>query len=265
MNPVSSVEVKDLVVSYRVYTETSMRLGSLVRSGFSGRQFTPVHAVRGVNLVIREGESVGIVGSNGSGKSTLLRTMAGLLPPTSGHVYANSEPMLLGVGAALRPSWSGRANIEIGLLALGLKDDVLEEMQRRAIEFADIGDAIERPLSTYSSGMRARLHFSIATSVSPRILMIDEALSVGDKFFKSKSYSRIDELRENAGTIVFVSHSPKEIERVCERVVWMDRGQIVADGPMEEVLEAYDGTDVPERAQAAVVDVPVAPGPGEIS
>jgi teichoic acid transport system ATP-binding protein len=242
-----SLVARDLVVSYRVYTETSLRLGELFRSGFSGRQFTPVHAVRGVNLSIDEGESVGIVGSNGSGKSTLLRAMAGLLPPTSGHVFANSEPMLLGVGAALQPGWSGRANVEVGLLALGLTGDELAEMKARAVDFADIGTAIDRPLNTYSSGMRARLHFAIATSISPRILMIDEALSVGDKYFKSKSYSRIDELRERAGTIVFVSHSPNEIRRVCERVVWMDQGQIVADGPTEEILDAYEGVDVPER------------------
>lgn len=240
-----SLIASDLVVSYRVYTETSLRLGSLVRSGFSGRKFTPVHAVRGVNLTVREGESLGIVGSNGSGKSTLLRTVAGLLPPTSGKVLANSEPMLLGVGASLRPAWSGRANIEVGLLALGFKGEQLREMMLAAIDFADIGEAIERPLATYSSGMRARLHFSIATSVSPRILMIDEALSVGDKYFKSKSYSRIDELREQAGTIVFVSHSPKEIERVCDRVIWMDQGKIIMDGPTEDVLVAYDGVDVP--------------------
>ena len=243
---VESLVARDLVVSYRVYTETSMRLGDLFRSGFSGRRFTPVHAVQRVSLSINEGESVGIVGSNGSGKSTLLRAMAGLLPPTSGHVFANSEPMLLGVGAALQPGWSGRTNVEVGLLALGLTGDELAEMRARAVDFADIGDAIDRPLNTYSSGMRARLHFAIATSISPRILMIDEALSVGDKHFKSKSYSRIDELRQGAGTIVFVSHSPNEIRRVCERVVWMDQGRVIADGPTEDILTEYDGVDVPE-------------------
>lgn len=242
-----SLLAEELNVTYRVYSETQLTVRALVRSGFSGRSYTPVQAVRNLDLSVHEGESIGIVGTNGSGKSTLLRTLAGLLPPTTGRVFANSEPMLLGVGAVLRPGLSGRRNVEIGLLALGFKGAELDEMQARAIEFADVGDAIDRPLSTFSSGMRARLHFSIATCANPPILMIDEALGVGDKFFKTKSYARIDQLREQAGTIMFVSHSPAEIERVCERVIWMDQGTIVADGPTADVLEEYGDFDAPNR------------------
>jgi teichoic acid transport system ATP-binding protein len=242
-----SVVAENIVVTYRVHTETKLTIAALFKSGLSGRAYTPVHAVRKINLTINEGDSLGIVGANGSGKSTFLRTLAGLLPPTTGAVYANSEPLLLGVNAALRPGLSGRRNVEIGLLALGFKGVELNEYQARAIEFADIGHAIDRPLTTYSSGMRARLHFSIATSASPRILMIDEALSVGDKFFKSKSYARIDELREGAGTIIFVSHSSGEIRRVCNRVIWLDQGRLIADGPTDEILERYGDFDDPSQ------------------
>lgn len=234
-----SIIVSDVSVTYRVNAESGQSVASFLRSGLSGRQVEYVEAVKNVSLTVHEGESLGIVGSNGSGKSTLLRTMAGLLPPTTGQVYANSEPMLLGVSAALRPGLSGRRNIEIGLLALATPPELIPGLVAEVEEFADIGRAISRPLGTYSSGMRARLHFAIATTVRPRILMIDEALGVGDKFFKTKSYARIDELRAEAGAIVFVSHSNAEIERVCTRVVWLDQGHVIADGPTSEVLDEY--------------------------
>ncbi len=234
-----SMMVDDVSVVYRVNTEAKLSMGALIKSGFSGRSPDKIQAVKKVSLSIHEGESLGIVGNNGSGKSTLLRVMAGLLPPTVGQVYANSEPMLLGVAAALRPGLSGRRNIEVGLLALAIHPDRVEGLIEEVADFADIGRAINRPLGTYSSGMRARVHFAIATTVRPRILMIDEALGVGDKHFKSKSYARIDELREHAGTIVFVSHSNAEIERVCNRVIWLNEGVILADGPTKEVLDEY--------------------------
>lgn len=237
--PRASIIARDLSVVYRVNAETNLSLSGLLHGHLSGRSRQLVHAVKPLSLTICEGESVGIVGSNGSGKSTLLRTIAGLLPPTTGEVYANSEPMLLGVAAALRPGLSGWRNIEIGLLALATPRDQLPTLMQEVADFAEIGDAIHRPLGTYSSGMRARVHFAIATTIEPRILMIDEALGVGDKSFKSKSYARIDTLRNRAGTIVFVSHSNAEVERVCNRVIWLEQGQIVADGPTPEVLGEY--------------------------
>ncbi len=236
---IPSLEVRDLSVVYRVSTEARLSLKQAMHGRLTGRTTEHVPAVNNVSLTVHEGESVGIVGSNGSGKSTLLRTMAGLLPPTSGTVMVNSEPMLLGVSAALRPQLSGWRNIEIGLLAIGISGERVESLTREVAEFADIGSAIHRPLTTYSSGMRARVHFAIATSVRPRILMVDEALGVGDKSFKSKSYARLDELREHAGTIVFVSHSTAEIERVCNRLIWLEQGDLMADGDPKEVLRDY--------------------------
>ena len=131
-----------------------------------------------------EGESLGILGSNGSGKSTLLAAIAGLLTPASGEILVNAEPRLMGVGATLIPTASGLRNIRLGCLALGVDPDTIEERMHEIVDFIDIGEAIDRPLRTYSSGMRARLHFGIATAVIPRILLIDEALAVGDKRFR---------------------------------------------------------------------------------
>jgi teichoic acid transport system ATP-binding protein len=199
-----------------------------------------IHAVRGVDLEIGVGESVGIVGSNGSGKSTLLRTIAGLLPPTRGEVLVRTMPTLLGVSAVLRPRMSGRRNIQIGLLAQGIRRADLADLEREVIEFSELEAFIDNPMDTYSSGMRARLHFAIATAVTPEILLIDEALAVGDRQFREKSAARFDRHKESAGTIVIVSHVLGEIRRSCDRVVWLEKGRIIDDGPTETVLEHYE-------------------------
>jgi teichoic acid transport system ATP-binding protein len=238
-----SVLVDDVHVTYRVYEQRRTDLRAVFSNGFKPRGYRAIDAVRGVSLEASLGELIGLIGPNGSGKSTLLRAMAGMLPPTEGNVFALSRPMLLGVGATLKPDLSGRRNIMIGGLALGLSRVQVEEMEASIIEFAGLGDFIDLPLRTYSSGMRARLHFSIATAVTPEILLIDEFLSVGDKEFRSKSAKKIEEIRANAGTVFLVSHNLTEIERSCERVIWLEKGQIVVDGPTEEVLAAYTRGD----------------------
>ncbi|MFT5202298.1 MAG: teichoic acid transport system ATP-binding protein [Candidatus Aldehydirespiratoraceae bacterium] len=199
-----------------------------------------IHAVRGVSLQVKQGESVGIIGPNGSGKSTLLRTMAGLLPTTRGEVLVHSMPALLGVNAVLRPRMTGRRNIMIGLLAQGVSLADAAEKAPAIIDFAELDEFIDLPMETYSSGMRARLHFAIATAVTPDILLIDEALAVGDRWFRERSAQRLDSHREGAGTIVLVSHNLSEIRRSCEKVVWLEKGVIVQHGPVEEVLTAYE-------------------------
>jgi len=198
-----------------------------------------VHAVRGVSFTVRHGESVGIVGINGSGKSTMLRAIAGLIPPRSGSVHVSGEPSLLGVNAALMPQLSGERNIMIGGLALGLTPRQVEEKFDEVVEFAGIGDFVYLPMKTYSSGMGARLRFAISSAASPDILMIDEALATGDAAFKERSKARIEEVRARAGTIFLVSHSISTIEAMCTRVLWMHQGQLVMDGPVHEVAEAY--------------------------
>lgn len=198
-----------------------------------------VHAVKGISFVARRGESIGIVGTNGSGKSTLLRAAAGLLPPASGSVWVDAKPSLLGVNAALLPQLTGERNIIIGGLALGLSPEEIRERYDEVVEFAGIGDFVNLPMKTYSSGMAARLRFAISSVARPEILMIDEALATGDADFRQRSKARIDEIRQQAGTIFLVSHSLDAINRMCSRVLWLDHGEVVADGDPESITADY--------------------------
>lgn len=200
---------------------------------------TRVRALNCVTFDVHEGEHVGIVGSNGSGKSTLLRIIAGLEPATSGQVLAQATPMLLGVNASLIPHLSGRQNIRLGLLALGF---TLPEAKRTApavAALAGIGEAIERPMKTYSSGMQSRLAFAIAASAEPTILLVDEALGTGDLAFAERSKRAIDQLRSRAGTIFLVSHAAQTIETMCTRAIWLHKGEMIADGPADEIANSY--------------------------
>ncbi|MDX1619521.1 MAG: ABC transporter ATP-binding protein [Nitriliruptorales bacterium] len=227
-------------MTYRVYADRRPQIKDLVKKGFRNRDFTEIRAVRGVSFTAREGEAVGLVGRNGSGKSTLLQAMAGLLPVNEGEVYASAQPTLLGVGAALNPKVSGRRNIELGMLALGIPGEEVQARIPEIVEFSGLKDFIDLPLTAYSSGMKARLHFSIATAVQPEILLIDEALAVGDRGFKRKSERRIEELLDNAGSVFLVSHSEGAIRDICNRCLWIDQGEMQMDGDVEEVLDAYD-------------------------
>jgi teichoic acid transport system ATP-binding protein len=238
-----SIRVCDVHVEYELVAERRAAL----RARFAKRANTArrsIHAVKGVSFDIHEGEAVGMIGSNGSGKSTLLAAIAGLLAPVSGEILVNDEPKLMGVGATLIPASTGARNIRLGCLALGMHPDEVEERFDEIAEFTELGEALERPLRTYSSGMRARLHFAIATSVRPRILLIDEALAVGDKRFRRKSSARIAELLAGAGTLILVSHGLPEIRKHCSRVIWLEQGVIQMDGPVDEVFEAYQDDDV---------------------
>ena len=226
-----------------VHVRYSIRSGRpLLRDLLRGNRpaVTTVDAVRGVTLEVAVGECVGIVGPNGSGKTTLLQAMTGVLPLSSGALRVRSLPTFLGVKAALRPRMTGRANIRIGLLAQGLRRYEVEARLDDVIEFTDLGPSIDLPMETYSSGMRARLHFAIATALTPEILLVDEALAVGDRAFREKSARRLEEHRSAAGTVLLVSHNLTEIRRSCERVIWLDQGRMVLDGPTDEVLGAYE-------------------------
>jgi len=201
-----------------------------------------IHALRGVTFDVHVGESVGVVGPNGSGKTTMLQATTGLLPVSAGEIRVRSVPAFLGVQAVLRNQLTGRRNIEIGLLAQGLDWAAVEDLLPSVVEFTGLGDAIDMRMETYSSGMRARLHFAVATATSPEILLIDEALAVGDRAFREKSAQRLDEHRANAGTVLLVSHNLAEIRRSCERVIWLQAGLVMADGPTDEVLVAYEAS-----------------------
>lgn len=231
--------VEDLHVTYRVYEDHKASLRSFVANRFRPRQYREIKAVRGVTLQAHPGEAIGIVGRNGSGKSTLLRAIAGLLPPTSGVVYGRSEPMLLGVSAVLNAHLSGRRNVYLGGLALGMSRTQIDSQFDEIVEFAGLEDFIDMPLRTYSSGMAARLHFSIASAVKPEVLLVDEALAVGDLDFKQRSKERMRELLDAAGTIFLVSHSLGSIQEICTRALWMEQGQVLREGEPEQIIAAY--------------------------
>jgi teichoic acid transport system ATP-binding protein len=199
-----------------------------------------VHAVKGVSFTIYEGESIGIIGSNGSGKSSLMKVLAGITQATSGAVYASSRPTLLGVGAALMPNLSGEKNILLGGMALGFSRKEMENSIDAITEFAGLEDAIDLPMRTYSQGMSARLRFAIAAHRSHDILIIDEALAVGDKAFRIRSQARMAEMRDGAGTVFLVSHSMKSIKETCNRVIWIEKGDLLMDGDPDAVVAAYE-------------------------
>lgn len=199
-----------------------------------------VHAVKGVSFTIYEGESIGIIGSNGSGKSSLMKVLAGITQATKGAVYASSRPTLLGVGAALMPNLSGEKNILLGGMALGFSRKEMESSVEEITDFAGLEDAIDLPMRTYSQGMSARLRFAIAAHRTHDILIIDEALAVGDKAFKNRSQARMIEMRDGAGTVFLVSHSMKSIKETCNRVLWLEKGDLRMDGDPETVIAAYE-------------------------
>lgn len=243
-----SVVVDDLHITYRVFGArrggTTKERSSLWDKAISlGRPdtgpITEVPAVRGISFVAHHGESIGILGTNGSGKSTLLRAVAGLLPPTSGRVFTSAEPELLGVNAALLPRLTGERNITIGGLALGLSNKEVRKNVPGVSDFAELGDFLYLPMSSYSSGMASRLRFAISTIRTPEILMIDEALATGDASFRKKSTARIEEIRAEAGTVFFVSHSLASVRAMCTRAIWIEKGELVADGDVDEVADAY--------------------------
>ncbi|PQZ96798.1 teichoic acid ABC transporter ATP-binding protein [Arthrobacter sp. MYb224] len=233
--------VDNLHVKYQVYSSGKAVGASgarrLLQSNMRGVR--TVHALKGISFVAYENESIGVIGSNGSGKSTLLKAITGLTPPASGSVFARSRPSLLGVGAALIPGLSGDKNITLGGLALGYNRQEVEKMREDIIKFAELEEFIDLPMRTYSSGMSARLKFAIAASKQHDILIIDEALAVGDAKFKKRSEAKIREIRENAGTIFNVSHSMNSIKETCNRCIWIEKGVQKMDGDPDAVIKAY--------------------------
>ena len=238
-------------ITYRTSLDRNQGLAARVRQGFrsAGPRYRDVKAVRGVDIELYAGEAVGLVGSNGSGKSTLLTGLAGLIELDQGTVEATSRPSLLGVGAALNPRLSGRRNIEIGCMALGLSKAEVADRMDDIIDFTGLAESIDLPMNTYSSGMRARLVFAIATELEPEILFIDEALAVGDRTFRGRATQRIQDMASEASCIVVVSHNLAEITRMCTRTIWMDQGSMVMDGDTKAVLEAYQNAFPDDEAR----------------
>lgn len=221
-----------------------------------------VDALKGVSFAATSGESVGILGQNGSGKSTLLRLIAGGETPTSGSLLVRSQPVLLGITAALQPGLSGSRNVRLGCLAMGMTPEQVDDVYADIVEMSGLdADAMARPMQTYSAGMGSRLRFAIATSIDPDILLIDEALSAGDASFASRAKRRMDALLGKAHTIFLVSHAAETIEKMCTRALWLHQGEIIADGPAEETARLYrlwawrEAKDEHEGAEKILKDV----------
>ena len=243
-----TVIVDDLHIIYRVYGATSnhekkgsplKRLTRIFKRD-AKPQMKEVHAVKGVSFVAYHGDAIGIVGRNGSGKSTLLRAIAGLLPPHSGAVYTDGQPSLLGVNAALMRELTGERNIVLGCYAMGMSPAEVKEKYDEIVDFSGIEEFVQLPMSTYSSGMGARLRFAISSAKTHDVLLIDEALATGDREFRKKSQARIKKIREQAGTVFLVAHDHKVIEETCNRVIWLHKGKIKMDGDPETVIAAYN-------------------------
>lgn len=245
-SPVALV-VDDVHVHFDVYLAASGARG--IKSLVTGqRTRATVKALSGVSFVLRQGDSLGILGHNGSGKSTLLGAIAGQIACTSGRVLVRSQPkMLSGASVAMNTRLSGRDNITLGLLSIGMKPEEVAAKELEVVEYTELGDFIDMPVTTYSSGMKSRLLFAIKTHQTPDILLLDEALSVGDKTFKQKSLERVNGIRESAGAVVMATHQPAEIRKSCNYAMWLKDGRVMLFGDPEEVIEEYESADGSRR------------------
>ena len=197
-------------------------------------------ALAPLNLTVQKGEALGLVGRNGAGKSTLLQLICGTLNPSSGSVLVSGKiGALLELGAGFNPEFSGKENVYLAAAVMGLTGPETDALYESIVDFSGIRSFIDQPVKTYSSGMYVRLAFSIATSARPDILVIDEALSVGDGAFAKKSFERIMQLKEQGTTVLFCSHSMYQVESFCDRAIWLDKGQVQLEGPASMVVAAY--------------------------
>ncbi len=232
------IRIRDLTKVYHLYEKNTDR----IKETFLKKRYSKDHyALNHIDLDIKKGESVGIVGTNGSGKSTLLKLITGVVSPSEGELKTQGKiAALLELGAGFNPEYTGLENIYLNGTMMGYTEKEMEERVPEIIEFADIGDFIYQPVKTYSSGMFARLAFSVSISVEPDILIVDEALSVGDTRFQVKCIDKMTELRDKGTTILFVTHSIEQIKRFCTRTIWIRDGQIVRDGEASIVVDLYD-------------------------
>ena len=235
-----TIEVRDLSKVYHLYNKPSDR----IRETFSIRKkkYSKEHyALKNINLKINKGESIGIVGTNGSGKSTLLKLVTGVVTPTTGTIKTDGKiAALLELGAGFNPEYTGIENIYLNGTMMGYTEEEMKKRVPDIIEFADIGEFINQPVKSYSSGMFARLAFAVSINVEPDILIVDEALSVGDTRFQVKCIDKMRELQESGTTILFVTHAIEQIKRFCTRAIWIKNGELIEDGEASQVVDLYD-------------------------
>lgn len=233
------IEMTGLAKRYRSYEKPADRVIELVNP-FQPPRGIDTLALDGIDLVIRRGESVGIVGSNGSGKSTLLQVVCGLSQPSAGTITVRGRVAgLLELGAGFNPDFTGRENVHLIATILGLRKQEIMDRFDSIAAFAGIGRFMDRPVQEYSSGMQARLGFAVCAHVDPDILVIDEAMAVGDAAFQRQCLRYLQKFNANNGTLLFVSHDENAVRDLCQRAVWLDKGRLLADGPSNEVCERY--------------------------
>jgi ABC-type polysaccharide/polyol phosphate transport system ATPase subunit len=233
--------VEDVSVTYRTSLESAPTLKSTVlKLGRREKVIREVHALKGVSFEVPEGQVLGVVGANGAGKSTLMRTVAGILPPNSGRVEVHGRvSTLLALGVGFNRKMTGRQNVVLGGLAAGLTRVQLAEKYDEIVKFAELEDFMDMPMRTYSSGMYGRLAFAVAVTMEPEILLIDEALSVGDARFRKKSFRKMRELCGEDRTILLVSHALGSIKELCDQAIWIHKGELRMWDEPDNVVDAY--------------------------
>lgn len=238
-NEVTAIQVKGVEKAYKLYDKPSDRLKEAL--GISRKKKYKEHyALKGVDLTIRQGETVGIIGTNGSGKSTILKIITGVLNPTAGEVTVNGRiSALLELGAGFNMEYNGIENIYLNGTMIGFTKKEIDARMEDILSFADIGEYVNQPVKTYSSGMFVRLAFAVAINIDPEILIVDEALSVGDVFFQAKCYHKFEEFKQMGKTILFVSHDLSSISKYCDRVVLLNQGVKLGEGSPKEMIDAY--------------------------
>jgi ABC-type polysaccharide/polyol phosphate transport system ATPase subunit len=253
----AAITVEDLSKVYRLYERPIDRLKEML---FRRPRHNEFIALNGLNLSVRKGETLGIVGENGAGKSTLLKIISKTLKPTSGNIHIDGMvSSLLELGAGFHPEFTGLDNIYLYGSLLGIPSSEMKQRIREVVSFAEIGEHINYPLKTYSSGMQVRLAFSAAMAVEPDILVVDEALSVGDLYFQKKSTDRILSIKEKGKTILFCSHSMYYVNRLCDRVIWLKNGQIAMEGSAHKVTQAYETYQLKKEAEIGAATPKQAP------
>ncbi|NUU60991.1 ABC transporter ATP-binding protein [Paenibacillus agri] len=236
----SIIEINDIVKSYKLYDKPMDRFKEAIHplKKVYHKEFT---ALNGITLSVKKGDAIGILGKNGSGKSTLLKLITGVLTPSNGQIRINGKiSAILELGAGFNPEYTGRENIYLNGLMMGFSREQMEDKIDSIIEFADIGVFIDQAVKVYSSGMFARLAFAVSINVEPDILIVDEALAVGDTRFQTKCIDKMKELKNKGTTILFVSHASEQVKRFCNKAIWIKDGKIEAEGDSSEVVDLYE-------------------------
>lgn len=231
-----SVVLKNVTKQYRMYESKGQQLADLL---FGGNRVEPFNAIENISFAVEEGDVVGLVGINGSGKSTLSNIIGGLIPATSGEVEVKGDVNVIAIKSGLNGNLTGAENIEFKCLLMGYSKEKIAKVMPEIIEFSELGDFIYQPVKQYSSGMKSKLGFAISVTANPDVLIIDEALSVGDQTFTDKSLAKMLEYKEQGKTIFFVSHNLAQVRNFCTKIAWIEGGRLREFGPTNIVMRNY--------------------------